>query len=537
MFCKSEIQTMKTNKGLLSFLAAALFLTAAGVTHICAQTTNETFCLQFSGLKEVRRSNQGTLLKELLKAPQTQTVQKILAQRLDEEGLISFFGKGPINTLLDNEIYIQSTGGDEPTFVFAAKVGNDEATKRFAAIRAESPDKGTVTAEKNTVNKEETWERKDEASGLSKGLAHGCGWLIYYTWKGDKVSENIPLDLIHGKRPIPALGTNNLTLRANVEELAKQAGISCPIAQNVSSISLNGWLQGENVKTECRVQLKNEVNFTQSGWQFPTNVINDPLDHLSVFRGASNWVAGQPWWSQIAGKTIAPDQLFLYTYDIPFHTMLVFNTDETTKAVPTLGAGIQQWLTKNYPNMRNPLQQAVNTNKLELGWVGWPILMPTLRGIQDSGRDYVMAATVPALPKGKLLPAETWQAVSSDEDTFFYSWELTGQTLAQWQMQIPLFITELKNVDKNKPKTPKKKKEDMTPEELKEKAQKDAVKKAKEKRTSNVFAWAYITRDRLGNSITKGHQTAPNELFFERMSTCGLSALELWFLCEWLADR
>ena len=71
----------------------------------------------------------------------------------------------------------------------------------------------------------------------------------------------------------------------------------------------------------------------------------------------------------------------------------------------------------------------------------------------------------------------------------------------------------------------------------KEKAQQDAVKKAKEKRTSNVFAWAYITRERLGNSITKGHQTAPNELYFERMSTCGLSALELWFLCEWLADR
>lgn len=107
---------MKTNKSLLSFLAAALFLTAAGVTQIFAQTTNETFYLQFSGLKEVRRSNQGTLLKELLKAPQTQTVQRILAQRLDETGLISFFGKGPINTLLDNEIYIQSVGGDDPTW-------------------------------------------------------------------------------------------------------------------------------------------------------------------------------------------------------------------------------------------------------------------------------------------------------------------------------------------------------------------------------------------------------------------------------------
>jgi hypothetical protein len=87
------------------------------------------------------------------------------------------------------------------------------------------------------------------------------------------------------------------------------------------------------------------------------------------------------------------------------------------------------------------------------------------------------------------------------------------------------------------PKVTRTAKADLTPEELKARQEEANQRKLKNQRDEKVSNWLTSASDSLGNCVTLGRQLSAQELFFERQSSCGLSALELWILGEWLMDR
>ncbi|MCK9314706.1 MAG: hypothetical protein M0Q48_00985 [Verrucomicrobia bacterium] len=526
---------MKANKSIWGVIIAAVFFLGCGAAETWAQNSQETFYLRFTGLKNLKRGSDGTLLKAVLKKPETTFVQKIFAQRLADENALSFLGNTPLDTLWDDEVYALATGGESPSFVFAARLGPQESKKRFDALRSARKGEGVLNSEKETVNPEESWVLQD-ASGVSRAVAHGCGWLMYYTWTGDKVPQAIPTGLIHGSKAVPALGTNSLELRMNVDACRPFLGKLAPLSQSVSSVKLLGWLQGENVQSRLWVELKEEVKLTQNPWQFPTNIVIDPLVQLTALRGSGDVVQKSDWWKEVTkGEVTAPDQMYLFARNgTPFLTTLLAANPKPAEAVGKLGWGLTQWMTNSHPNMGYPPQLAVNTNAVELGWVGWPIVTPYLRAAKDGEKDYLMGGAILGYPKGTPLPPELWNAITKEEDTFLYSWEITGQRFPQLQVLNGLFKMIMRDAPE---KVKRKAKADMTPEELEARKVEANQRKIKNQRDEKVSNWLTSASDNLGNCVTLGRQLSSRELYFERQSSCGLSALELWILGEWLMDR
>jgi len=512
-----------------------MFILGCGVSEARAEKAQEAFYLRFTGLKNIRRSADGTLLKAILKKPETVFVQRIFAQRLADEGFLPFLGNAPLETLWDDEVYALAGGGETPFFMFAAKLGPVEAQKRFDALRAARKDEGILKSETGTVNREESWVLED-GSGVSKALAHGCGWLMYYTWKGEAVPQAIPTDLIHGSYTIPALETNSLELRMNVDACRPYLGKLAPLSREVSSVKFLGWLQGENVQSRLWVRLKEEVKLVQSQWQFPTNIVMDPVVQLTAFRGGADLIQKSGWWKEVTqGEVEAPEQMYLFARnETPFLTTLLADMPQPAEAVRKLGWGLTQWATNSHPKMSHPPQLAVNTNAIELGWVGWPIITPYLRAAKDGEKEYLMGGAILGYPKGSPLPADIWNAISREEDTFLYSWEITGQRFPQLQVLNGLFKMLMRDAP---PKVTRTAKADLTPEELKARQEEANQRKLKNQRDEKVSNWLTSASDSLGNCVTLGRQLSAQELFFERQSSCGLSALELWILGEWLMDR
>ncbi len=497
----------------------------AGTTAPAAQTANEEEILSFhfTGIKNIKRSNKGTQLKELLKLPLSLEVQKILIDKLFKTKTISFLGDKPIPNLLDNEIYIQIIGEEKPAFLFAAKIGSSEAQKIFNSLRAKEKNAGTLKTEQNTVNKEETWTRTQD--GTTKVLGYGCGWIIYYTYSQDQLPKKLAVNLIHGQQPADKILNNIVLMDLKVPLLSKIFGKSCPLLKNVESISLRAWPEEENIRLSARTLLIEEADMLSQNWNLPTNIITDPLSHLTAIRNSEKIFENMPHWNEIAPQANAPKQLYIYNYDVPFYTILLGSSETAPADVPKMGNGITACLSKYFPEIRNPLQFAVNTNNVEVGWVGWPMLTPTLRAVSDNKQNYLMAGTVAALPKGTPLAPELWNAISKNPKLFFYSWELTGHTLPQWQMLFPLVKMELSK-----------------PEPIVRTGRKDLTKgkTAASKNSSpesKVFNWTIAARQYLGNCITRAEQTSPKELLIERNASIGLSSLELWILTEWLSDR
>ena len=122
---------MKANKSIWGVIIAAVFFLGCGAAETWAQNSQETFYLRFTGVKNLKRGSDGTLLKAVLKKPETTFVQKIFAQRLADENALSFLGNTPLDTLWDDEVYALATGGESPSFVFAASSEEKAYLKAF----------------------------------------------------------------------------------------------------------------------------------------------------------------------------------------------------------------------------------------------------------------------------------------------------------------------------------------------------------------------------------------------------------------------
>lgn len=523
-------------------------------TSACAENTNEVFSLHFAGLKDLDRPQMaaaksgakdagGDLLRKMLNKTETANIKKIFYTRLADSKLFPFMGSRPMLTLLDCELYAAKEVGGAPSFVFASKLGRRDSEERYELVRKEIAAnlgvEGKVSAisKDNGTNKGEIWSTVDEKNGKSIVVSHGSGWYLYYEWQGNgEAPKSLPTELVRGENVLPDLGTNRLTLNLNVDALSKENTNVCPVLANVSTISLNGYLHEENVRTSCRVKMKQAVNFVQNDWILPTNIIKDPIIQLSALRGASNLFAASPWWQKYGKAVQTPNVLFLSaSAEVPFQTAVIVDSGEIKKSVSILSQSIDKWLAEAYPNNSHPTL-AANSNAVEVGWFGWPILKPYLRGIKDGEQEYMMMGLLLGPIKGDPLSPELWKQITSNDKLFYYSWEITGARFKQDQAMNSLLKMLFKSpVDREEMIKKREERKNADPKELAKLQNEAKLKKLREKTLSDWMTKSI--QDCLGNSITKGTQVSETELLFERQSSVGLTAQEFWWLCEWILDR
>lgn len=516
-------------------LLFAFCLSIAGffpLNQALAETQNpETellFDLHFAGLKTLKVGDQGVFLKNILTTPGTKDVQQYLAKRMAETGLHSFCGTNAINTLLDNEIYVLKLKSPE-VFVFAAKLGPIDALGRYKAAKALIPSEKAIVETKTLPGgKAESWTVPSE-SGSSKTISYGNGWFLYASYP-NTAKDLIPQTLTLGEYPLTSLGTNYLTLKADWEEI----GIKAPLTENFKKIDLTCWQQGDNVRSKFKVQLKDKMNLSQAEWKLPKDIVSDPTVQFTALRGSDQILAKNDFWKSISGGQISPDQCYLYAHNgNPFSTTVLLNTTNSLNGVKDIGNGLNTWFTQNYKDIKFP-QMAINTNAVELGWFGWPLITPFVRrAINNESAGYVMCGLILKRPHGKPLSDELWGNITKDPKLFYYSWEITGYRLPQWQAVNSLFRSLLSSPVERKHIDPK----TATKEEIATQKKELNNRKLQKQREEKVAGWIVNISKNLGNCITTGIQESEDTLVFERQSACGFTALELWFLTEWIMDR
>jgi hypothetical protein len=277
---------------------------------------------------------------------------------------------------------------------------------------------------------------------------------------------------------------------------------NCQLPSPISHLHLT--LTGENGRllTRATADFSHPLNLTLPPWEIPTNYIHQFLTSFTAVRGLAPWLATTPAW-QKTHLTPPPDQAFVWAQEgTPFQTYFALPlpaaTNQLTALVgPLLTAG-NVWLATNAQGTFE-----WQTNLATLLWNDALVIAPTLKPVRVNQHDYLLGALYPFTPGDTSPPpADILRPVLSTPDLVYYSAEMTGQ-----RIEDGFFILQLFRV---------------------------VFRQAQLPAAASATLWLKKVEPLLGPATTVVTQTGPAQLTLSRVSTLGLTALELHLLADWL---
>ena len=146
------------------------------------------------------------------------------------------------------------------------------------------------------------------------------------------------------------------------------------------------------------------------------------------------------------------------------------------------------------------LERATNYNGL--GWLGFPFMAPFLRSTIEGGSDFAFGGFFVHPFTNRPPPGLLFQQVTARTNLVYYDWEVSALRMDQW-----LHIGQLLRLVFNRASLPP---------------------------NSASMAWLNAAKTNLSNCVTGVGVTGPAQLAFTRVSTAGLTALEMHLLADWL---
>jgi hypothetical protein len=298
-------------------------------------------------------------------------------------------------------------------------------------------------------------------------------------------------------RPVLALN-GILELKADLPGLKKWL----PILNNYSfppvHLSMTG--RGENVRTEMRLMYSQKIPWKFEAWQFPTNIISEPLTSFTVAQGV------RPILEKVEGLTglgvPLPNQYcswgLLHQYG---HCSFAFPQPNASNTLYTVSKNFPEFMKRHF---ENPLGQFVFVpEKSELVWGGTlPGFSPTLAAVKGPAGEYIYARLFPLVGKQTPPPPELYSQFSGRTNLLYYDWELSSNRVA-----IGRQLYQLRNIGDRRPPPPV-----DTPSQK----------------------WLDVVGPKLDNSVTEIVMSSPQDLTMTRKSRIGLTGFELATLSVWL---
>jgi hypothetical protein len=259
----------------------------------------------------------------------------------------------------------------------------------------------------------------------------------------------------------------------------------------------------ETVGKDGNLQLTGTLNLSQplpplEKWQFPKNMIHQPLTSFAAARGFGPWLKNQSWakWFDLSPE---PDQAFSWSLGLsPLQSFIAIPVSDGTNALAQLGRNLSA--NEDWRNgLMSPFLLSVNPDHIYLQ--GVPFMEPQVNALRDPSGDFLFLNVFPNMPRGKSPPPELFQTINQD-NLVFYHWEATSTRLKCLPelTQFALLLTRHRQLDAN----------------------------------SAAGKWLNLIGPALGPSTTEVAQTGPVQLSFARNAPAGLTALELIALANWL---
>lgn len=258
-----------------------------------------------------------------------------------------------------------------------------------------------------------------------------------------------------------------------------------------------------DVRTAVDFFFPTSVGGSLEAWNIPTNLINDPLIAFSAVRSVPAL------WAAISG-----DSQGLKTEKLPPQLVTWANAGyplQTFFSIPTVSpsndlAVVWDWLQhrQSYVSLSNfPGRFAFPTNPPALTMEGVPFMSAYLVGSNTVAGDFLVGGLVPPIIRtNRPIPPALLAQLSAKPDLVYYDWEITGPRIEAW-----VYIGQTFRLLFNKAQLPP---------------------------NSLGFAWLKKVLLHAGNAATAANLVAPDHLRVSRVSTFGLTGLELHGLVDWL---
>ncbi len=233
-------------------------------------------------------------------------------------------------------------------------------------------------------------------------------------------------------------------------------------------------------------------------WRLPAGSIHQPLVSFTAARGVGPWLARQPWMQPFEIQP-QPDQVFIWALGrIPFQTFAAEPVPDAKAALLQLDRRLSadtDW------QKFFVIPFTMTMTNSEISWRGLPFLTPNVRAAREPAGDFLVGGFFSNTPRATPLPPELL-APLNQPDIVYYHWEDTAGRLEELPQfsQLMFVLTRHEQINVQ----------------------------------SAAGKWLNRIAPSLGSSVTEVTQTAPNELAFNRTSPCGLTALELLALVDWL---
>ena len=305
-------------------------------------------------------------------------------------------------------------------------------------------------------------------------------------------------------RSVPGSPTTNFWLEANGDlgRVASALSFGSDLPEDLPTLSLEVTGNGKDVLTSGRLNFPKPLRLEMEPWNIPTNLVHDPLDSFTAIRGIQPWLASLKAWNDLQVGA-PPKQLFFWAQPatLPFMTYCAAPLPDASNRVYGVTERLLQecnsWITNNTVGR---LERS--TNDTSFGWLGVPFMIPFLRSAADGGSGFAFGGLFAYPFTNQPPPGLLFQQVTARTNLVYYDWELTAPRVNDW-----IHIGQLLRLLFGKASLPP---------------------------DSASMAWLNAAKTNLTNSVTGVGATGPAQLTFARVSTIGLTALEMHLLADWL---
>ena len=353
-------------------------------------------------------------------------------------------------------------------------------------------------------------------SPLSLGAAQG--------WEVKRAESPMLIQLVRaGQWVLVGAGQERLTLLPGLLEQVNKSGRPLVLQPNVplefeaDFPRLNDWLpglapyklppvhltltgKGDYLRTEVTLSYSDPLPLTLEPWRFPTNIIKDPIVSFTVARGIAPLLSQVKGFSTLGLKPL-PNQFCAWgPATVHADTFLTIPVANPSNALYQIGPKLPEFTTEL-------LSQSIGgftliSNRNELLWQGWPVLLPHLRAIREDGADYLLGGLFPMPRSTNPPPPELFSQLKDKPKLVYYDWEFTPERLvhAEQFQQLWDMVNNRKFPPTNAP----------------------------------TQKWLKAIAPQLANTITEGTLSAPKEVTIVRKSDFGLTGIELATLARWV---
>jgi len=363
----------------------------------------------------------------------------------------------------------------------------------FTAWKLGKPTPVTVSAAKG-------WElRRTESPGVIQFLRAGKWVLVGLGTERLTLLPDLLERINKDGRPMAAQPNAALEIEADCPRLVDwlpSLGIS-----KLPPIHLTIAGKGAYLRSEIQLHYSQPVPWVPEPWRIPTNLISDPIISFTAARGIA------PLLSQVKGISALdvplPNQLCAWgPATIHAETFVSVPMANPTNVLERIGPKLPDFTAGLLS--RNVGGFVLTSNRNELVWAGWPVLVPHVRVMHDGGADYLVGSLLPTRILTNRLPPELFSQLKNGTNQVYYDWEITQSRLVHSKQLHQLW---------------------------------DIFNQRRMAPTNSVEqSWLLAIAPYLGNTITEATLTSPKELTIVRRSDLGFTGFELSTLARWLAS-